>query len=137
VVLKMLYLCFVRKARRSPSDGYQPTGAGLVVHRLRDHVENNKTGGRPPRVFHPVKEVRRPIAALRSPPATALRVIGPDDDGRLWDPEQRVQQTSAEEDLNDEDWPVSKMLRRVDFTLQSIPIWPVHIYIYIYIHNSL
>lgn len=83
MALKCCICISARKAGRSPTDSHQPTGSGFVVHRLRDHVENNQTGGRPPRVFHPVEEVRRPTFALRSPPATALRVIGPDDDGRL------------------------------------------------------
>jgi len=73
-----LYCVSVRKARRSPTDSDKLAGAGLVVYRLRDHVENNQTGDRPPRVFHPVKEIRRPIAILRSP-ATALRVVRPVD----------------------------------------------------------
>lgn len=94
------FFFFVSTARRPSTHGNRSAGAGLVVHRLRDHVENNQTGGRSPRIFHPVQKVRRPVAAVRPPRvAAALRVFGSDHGGRFRNSEQRVQQTAAEEKL--------------------------------------
>lgn len=75
-------------ARRPAPDGDQPLGARLVVHRLRGHVENHQTGGRPPGIFHSVQTVRRPVADVRPPSraAAAIRVLRPHV-GRLRDTE--------------------------------------------------
>lgn len=96
-------MCFRlrREARRPPPDDDRTAGAGLVVHRLRDHVQDHQTGDGSPGIFDIVQEVRRPAAgrafALR---AAALRVFGPDDGRRFRNPQQRVQQEDVEKDLN-------------------------------------
>lgn len=77
-----------RKARRSPTNSDQYARVGHFMYRLRDHVENNQTGGSSPRVFHLVQKVRRSTAQVRPPrAATTFRVLGPDDGGRLRNPQ--------------------------------------------------
>lgn len=90
------------------------------MYRLRDHVENHQTGGRPPGIFHPVQTVRRPVADVRpsSRAAAAFRVLG-SDVGRLRDTEQRVQQTAAEKDLMRRSEPVSCLSGREFLSRQN------------------
>lgn len=93
MIIKFLY-----KARRTPPDGHKSVGIGLLVHGLRDHVENNQTGSRAPRILYSFQKIRRSSAQVRSYGAT-VRVFG-SDDRRFRNNKRLVQQTASEKDLN-------------------------------------